>query len=144
MNPWLYDNKPFLKDDADVKISEGYIGFIYEITDILNGKKYIGKKLIVTKRKRPPLKGQKRKRIDYVQTDWEKYFGSSETVKECVRARESDFKREILEFCRSRGEMSYIEAKWQFSKEVLLRDDFYNEFIGCKIHSKHVKNLWKK
>lgn len=144
MSQWIYNDKDFTKEDAEVKINEGYIGFIYEITDTSNGKKYIGKKLLVTKRKRPPLKGQKRKRIDTVQTDWEKYYGSSETVKQLVSERVQDFKREILEFCKAKGELSYTEAKWQFSKEVLLRDDFYNEFIGCKIHAKHVKNLWKK
>lgn len=144
MLPWTYQNNPFTKEDAEVKIADGYIGFVYEITDVSNGKKYIGKKLLVTRRKRPPLKGQKRKRIDIIQSDWEKYCGSSETIKLMVKDRANDFHREILEFCRAKGELSYIEAKWQFSKEVLLRDDYYNEFIGCKIHSKHVQNLWKK
>jgi hypothetical protein len=37
-----------------------------------------------------------------------------------------------------------MEAKEQFDKEVLLTDDFYNEFIGVKINSSHVKSLWKK
>jgi hypothetical protein len=144
MSPWTYQNNIFTKEDATTKIDEGCIGFIYEITDASNGKKYIGKKLLVTKRKRPPLKGQKRKRIDIIQSDWEKYCGSSETVKLLVKDRPTDFHREILEFCKSKGELSYIEAKWQFTKEVLLREDFYNEFVGCRIHAKHVKNLWKK
>jgi hypothetical protein len=61
-----------------------------------------------------------------------------------VDERPADFRREILEFCKAKGELSYIEAKWQFTKEVLLTDDYYNEFIGVKIHSAHVKNLWKK
>jgi hypothetical protein len=144
MSPWTYQNNIFTKEDATTKIDEGCIGFVYEITDVSNGKKYIGKKLLVTKRKRPPLKGQKRKRIDIIQSDWEKYCGSSETVKLLVKDRPNDFKREILEFCKAKGELSYIEAKWQFTKEVLLRDDFYNEFIGCRINASHLKNLWKK
>lgn len=144
MSPWTYQNNEFTKEDAEAKIADGYIGFVYEITDALNGKKYIGKKLLVTKRKRPPLKGQKRKRIDIVQSDWEKYCGSSETVKLLVKDRPNDFNREILEFCRAKGELSYIEAKWQFTKEVLLKEEYYNEFIGCRIHAKHVKTLWKK
>lgn len=144
MNPWTYQNKLFTKDEATAKIEEGYIGFIYEITDSLNGKKYIGKKLLITRRKRPPLKGQKKKRIDIIQSDWEKYCGSSENVKNLVKERPYDFKREIIEFCKAKGELSYQETKWQFLKEVLLSDSYYNEFISCKIHAKHVKNLWKK
>jgi hypothetical protein len=144
MSPWTYQNNTFTKEDAELKIAEGCIGFIYEITDVSNGKKYIGKKLLITKRKRPPLKGQKRKRIDIIQSDWAKYYGSSEKVKLLVDERPADFQREILEFCKAKGELSYIEAKWQFTKEVLLTDDYYNEFIGCKINASHLKNLWKK
>ena len=144
MSPWTYQNNVFTKEDAELKIAEGCIVFIYEITDVSNGKKYIGKKLLITKRKRPPLKGQKRKRIDIIQSDWAKYYGSSEKVKLLVDERPADFQREILEFCKAKGELSYIEAKWQFTKEVLLTDDYYNEFIGCKINASHLKNLWKK
>jgi hypothetical protein len=141
---WLYNNIPFTSEDADEKIKDGYIGFIYEIIDSLTGKKYIGKKLIVTRKKLAPLKGQKKSRIKIVQTDWKKYYGSSESVKTLVESRESDFTRNILMFCKSKGELSYLEAKEQFSREVLLNDDYFNEFIGCKIHSNHVKSLWKK
>jgi hypothetical protein len=144
MSPWVYQNNIFTKEDAEIKIADGCIGFVYEITDVSNDKKYIGKKLLITKRKRPPLKGQKRKRIDIIQSDWEKYCGSSETVKLLVKDRPADFKREILEFCKGKGELSYIEAKWQFEKEVLLKDEYYNEFIGMRINASHLKNLWKK
>lgn len=141
---WYYNDQVFTKDDAELKIADGAIGFVYEITDRSNGKKYLGKKLLVTKRKRPPLKGQKRKRIDIIQSDWEKYYGSSETVKEQVALRKDDFYREILKFCNAKGELSYIEAKYQFEREVLLNDDYYNGIINCRINRSHVKNLWKK
>jgi hypothetical protein len=49
------------------------------------------------------------------------------------------YKRVILRLCKTKGEMSYFEAKEQFEKDVLLSDNYYNEFIGCKIHSKHLK-----
>lgn len=140
---WYHDDKVFTKEDAELKITDGYIGFVYEITDVLNGKKYLGKKLLTSKKKLAPLKGQKRKRIIIGQSDWEKYYGSSETVKEQVAIRKDDFKREILVFCKSKGELSYMEAKYQFDREVLLRDDYYNGIINCRINRAHVKNLWK-
>lgn len=141
---WLYNDAEFGSEQAQAAIDAGYIGFVYEITDASNGKKYIGKKLLTSKKKLPPLKGKTRKRVKITQSDWEKYYGSSETVKTLVETRKSDFNRKILYLCKTKGELSYMEAKEQFDREVLLRDDFYNEFIGVKINSSHVKNLWKK
>ena len=141
---WLYNDVSFTTVESQEKILEGYIGFVYEILDTQNNKKYIGKKLLVSKKKLPPLKGQKRKRIKIVETDWETYYGSSESVKLLVEERKETFVRRILHFCKSKGELSYVEAKEQFDREVLLSDDYYNEFIGVKIHSAHIKNLWKK
>ena len=141
---WLYNDVSFTSVESQEKILEGYIGFVYEILDTQNNKKYIGKKLLVSKRKLPPLKEQKRKRTKIVETDWETYYGSSESVKLLVEERKETFIRRVLYFCKSKGELSYVEAKEQFDREVLLSDDYYNEFIGVKIHSAHVKNLWKK
>lgn len=144
MGDWYYHGEIFSINDADEKIADGYIGFIYEVTDNSNGKKYIGKKLLTTTKKLPPLKGTKRKRKKIVHSDWQKYYGSSELVKELVETRPDTFSREILDFCKAKGELSYIEAKYHFEREVLLSEDYYNAFIGIKIHAKHVKNLWKK
>ena len=141
---WIYNDAEFGSEQAQAAIDSGYIGFDYEITDSSNGKKYIGKKLLTSKKKLPPLKGKTRKRVKITQSDWEAYYGSSETVKTLVETRKPDFSRKILYLCKTKGELSYMEAKEQFDREVLLSDDFYNEFIGVKIHSAHVKNLWKK
>jgi hypothetical protein len=68
-----------------------------------------------------------------------KYYGSSQELKEAVAQRGADnYKREILKLCLTKGECSYYEAKLQFEYDVLLRDDYYNAFIGCKIHAKHL------
>jgi hypothetical protein len=144
MGDWYYKGEIFSVNNAVEKIADGYIGFIYEVTDNTNGKKYIGKKLLTTTKKLPPLKGTKRKRKKVVHSDWQTYYGSSELVKQLVEEREDTFSREILDFGSAKGELSYIEAKYHFDREVLLSDDYYNAFIGCKIHAKHVKNLWKK
>lgn len=136
---WLYEGKPFSSEDLD----DSHIGFIYEITDTLNGKKYIGKKKLISKRRLAPLKGQKRKRTVIKESDWETYYGSSEEVKTLVQEFGADrFTRIILRFCTTTAEMSYYEAKEQFVREVLLKpDEYYNAFIGCKIHRNHVKHL---
>ena len=134
---WIYEGKEFTSDMIDDNF-----GFVYEITDLDNGKKYIGKKWFWNTRKRPPLKGKTRKRIVRIESDWQKYYGSSEEVKSLVEdAGTERFNREILRLCKTKGECTYFEAKLQFDNDVLLKDEYYNEFIGCKIHSKHVSTL---
>ena len=119
-----------------------YIGFVYLITDLSNNKKYVGKKNFWSTRKLPPLKGKTRKRTVKKESDWKDYFGSSEQVKLLVESQgRNNFTREILHLCNSKGAMSYLEAKEQFDREVLFSDEYYNEFIGCKIHAKHVKGI---
>ena len=142
-NQWHYQKLPFTHDVALKKIEEGYMGFIYEITDNLINKKYIGKKLLTSKRKLPPLKGQKRRRIKTVESDWQTYFGSSELVTGLISERKHDFSREILILCKSKGEMNYREAEMQFAKGVLLSDEYYNNLIAVKIHGSHVNSLRK-
>ena len=131
---WLYNNEEFSETPED------YQGFVYLITELDTGKKYIGKKNFWATRKLPPLKGKKRRRTKRTESDWREYFGSSEEVKTLVENKGTDnYKREIIRLCKTKGEMSYYEAKEQFDKEVLFSDEYYNEFIGCKIHAKHVK-----
>lgn len=132
---WFYNGEPFTSE-----MVEDNIGFVYCITDTRNGLKYIGKKGLISKRKMPPLKGKKRRRIKIIETDWQSYYGSSETVKALVEeyGRET-FHREILRLCKSKGQMSYYEAKMQFETDCLLKpDEYYNEFIGCKINRRHL------
>lgn len=134
---WLYNNKEFTSDDIG-----DYIGFVYVIKNKTTDKKYVGKKLFVSKRRLPPLKGKTRRRTKIFESDWQDYFGSSEEVKELVESHGRDnFERVILHLCETKGVMSYLEAKEQFDREVLLKDDYYNGIINCKIHRTHVKKL---
>lgn len=127
-NEQLYDETP-----------EDYQGFVYMITDLTNNKKYIGKKFFWKPKTLPKTKTRKRRVKTRVESDWRSYYGSSAEVKSLVEERGAEsFKREILRLCKTKGECSYYEAKLQFEYDVLLRDDFYNEFIGCKIHAKHL------
>ena len=135
MTNWLYEGQPF---DSDM-IGD-YVGFVYLITNLDNDKKYIGKKWFWSTKKLPPLKGKKRKRTVVKESDWKQYYGSSEEVKLLLEQHGKDnFKREILRLCKTKGECSYYEAKLQFENDVLLSDEYYNAFIGCKIHASHLK-----
>lgn len=134
---WHYKGKEFTSD-----MIEDWVGFVYLITDKSNNMKYVGKKLLTRVAKLPPLKGKKRKRHVVKETDWKKYYGSSEAVKLMLEEKgEDNFHREILYLCTSKGQLGYLEAKYQFVNDVLLRDDYYNGIIQCKIHRSHAKSL---
>jgi hypothetical protein len=133
---WLYNDEPFDPESAP----EDCAGFVYRITNLDTDMKYIGKKSMWSKRTLPPLKGQKRKRKKVFESDWREYYGSSANLNE-ERARIGDdrYKREILRFCKSKGELSYYELKYQMDEDVLLKpDEYYNAFVGGKIHRSHV------
>ena len=131
---WYYNDKIY--DDTP----DDYQGFVYEITEIASNKKYIGKKNFWRPKTLPKNTKRKRRIRTRVESDWRTYFGSSGLLTERVEEYgETAFKRVILMLCKTKGEMSYYEAKLQFEKDVLLNDEYYNEFIGCKIHAKHLK-----
>ena len=111
-------------------------GFVYLITNLTNDKKYVGKKLARFKVTRPPLKGKKNKRRSSKESDWKTYWGSSDHLNADVASLgEDNFIREILHYCQSRGMLSYLEAKEQFDREVLLSDEYYNGIINVRVGS---------
>lgn len=115
-------------------IPDEYTGFVYLITNLTNNQKYIGKKLAKFTRSKPPLKGKKRKRKTLVESDWQTYWGSSDRLNADVLALGQDkFSREILYFCTSKAEMSYIEAREQFDRRVLETDEYYNGIINVRV-----------
>ena len=131
---WYYNDKVY-----DITPEE-YQGFVYEITEIASNKKYIGKKNFWRPKTLPKNTKRKRRIRTRVESDWRTYIGSSGLLTERVEKHGLEvFKRVILRLCKTKGEMSYYEAKLQFEKDVLLSDEYYNEFIGCKIHSRHIK-----
>ena len=129
----------YYKDKEITEIPDGIEGFVYLITNLTNNKKYIGKKLAKFKTTRPPLKGKKNKRRGYKESDWRDYWGSSDHLQADVAELGSkNFKREILYLCKSRGLMSYLEAKEQFEREVLLTDEYYNGIINVRVGSSKI------
>ena len=127
---WTYQGK------IVEQIPEEYVGFVYLITNLTNNKKYIGKKLAKFKVTKKPLKGKKNKRRSTKESDWRDYWGSSDKLNEDVQTLgPENFTREILHYCTSRGELSYLEAKEQFDREVLKTDEYYNGIINVRVGS---------
>jgi Putative endonuclease segE, GIY-YIG domain len=130
-NPWLYDGIVI-----DSEILDDYIGFVYEITNLTNNRKYIGKKLL-KRSKTKQVKGKKKRTL--VESDWKQYYGSNkELIEDVEKLGIHNFKRVILKLCKSKGECNYFEAKIQFSVDCLENLDYYNSWIMVKVHRKHV------
>lgn len=129
---WLYNGQEI------TEIEEKYVAFVYLITNLTNNRKYIGKKL--TKFSRTKVVKGKKKKVK-VDSDWQTYWSSSEELKKDVSdLGESNFRREILHFCLSKGTSTYMEAKLQFQNEVLEHPDlWYNGHIQCRVHKNHLK-----
>jgi len=136
---WTYENQL-----VEV-LPEDCVGFVYLITNTLSGRKYIGKKLAKfskTTTKTVKLKNgtKKKKKIrSKIDSDWREYYGSSpELSKDIAELGTANFTREILFYCKSKSECSYIEAREQFSRRVLESNDYYNGHIQVRVHGSHI------
>jgi hypothetical protein len=119
---------------CDEQWEELPFGFVYLITNTVSGMKYIGKKQIEKKTKRPPLKGKKRKRITIGESDWKTYTGSSDKLNADIKKLgKKKFKFEITYSCGTKSELAYMETLYQFQAEALLREDYYNGIMNCRI-----------
>ena len=138
---WLFEN-------AQIEaLPEDTVGFVYLITNLVSGRKYIGKKLAKfskTTYKVVKLKNgnKKRKKIkSKIDSDWQTYYGSNDELNKDIQTLgQTHFKREILYYCTSKAQCSYIEAREQFRHRVLESDDYYNRQISVRVHGSHIKN----
>ncbi len=109
-NPWTYQGSTFTSAD----INE-FFGFVYRITNLQNGRKYIGRKYFTQRRK---LRGSRRKRTS--ESDWKTYYGSSKELTEDRKLLGSNcFKREILSLHTTKGQVNFEETKQLFLHNVL-------------------------
>ena len=125
-NPWTYQGATFTSDDIN-----GFFGFVYRITNLQTGKQYIGRKYFTQRRK--PRGGKRRVTSE---SDWKKYYGSSDELKADRKLLGNDlFKREIISLHTTPGKVNYEETRQLFLNNVLTEatDDgspaFYNSNI---------------
>jgi hypothetical protein len=121
------------------------IGFVYLITNTVTGRKYIGKKLAkfsktkyktVTQKNGKKVKKKIKSKID---SDWQQYYGSNIELNHDVEQLGRDkFTRDILYYCKSKAETSYVEAREQFTRKVLESTDYYNGQISVRVHGSHI------
>lgn len=138
---WLYQNTPV------ETLPDSCVGFVYLITNNLTGRKYIGKKLAKfskttyrTVKQKNGIKKKKRIRSK-IDSDWQQYYGSSAELSADIEKLGTDnFTREILYYCASKSECSYIEAREQFSRRVLESQDYYNGHIQVRVHGRQILN----
>ena len=136
---WLYRDGDFTEEDYEMIRNAGYMGFVYLITELDTGMKYIGQKRMQKKITRPPLKGKKNKRRSFAESDWREYYGSSQSLNEVILKKgRQNYTREILHFGMTNGDLNYLEMREIVGRNALLRNDYYNEFVGGRIHVKHL------
>ena len=130
--PWTY------KGEVIESIELQYVAFVYNITNLINNKQYIGLKTTQS-RKTKTINGKKKRYV--VESDWRDYWSSSEELKADVeRLGKENFTREILHLCINKGTANYLEAREQFDRRVLERPDlYYNGIINCRVNKSHIK-----
>jgi len=130
MSHWLYKEKAF--KDAP----EDCFGFVYLITNLKNGKKYIGRKYFHTTR-RVKVAGKKRRKVIRKDSNWRDYTGSSKLLnKDIEKLGKKNFKFEILILGDTKGQVNYLEENIHHRYHVSIKADFYNDCIGPRRFAK--------
>jgi hypothetical protein len=133
---WKYNNQNITSID---QMPEGTLGFIYKITNLTNGKRYIGRKSILSttkarltkKEKSLPENSRKTFKTVIKETNWLKYTGSCKPLNEDIKKGDKYYK-EIIHYCFSKKQLTYFELKELFCQDVLVSDLFYNENVAGK------------
>ncbi len=129
---WLFEDKEFVYD-------EQWYGFIYLIENIVNGRKYIGRKFLTKAGYKTVNKKRKKIRVE---SDWADYYGSSPALAKDIELYGKEcFTRTILRLCKARGECNYFETKYIFDADAVLDGNYYNSWVSCKVQASHVKAL---
>jgi hypothetical protein len=133
-------------NDNDVIIAPTeYVGFVYCITNLIDGRMYIGKKKLTntkTSIRTVTLKNgtKKKKKIKTeIESDWKEYYGSNTELQEDVKKHGAEnFSRVIMRFCRTLGEMSYWETYEIFTRHAVPSVLYYNAWVSVRVRSNHL------
>ena len=79
------------------------------------------------------LKREEEKRNKQIEKDKKKEEDNIFSEKGSELYGKDKFTFNILKFCCSKSELAYFEAKEQFDREVLLKEDYYNGIINLRI-----------
>ncbi len=127
---WMYENTLFTEN-----MIEDNIGFVYIITNLTKNKQYIGKKLFSFKKR---YQKNKKKKTKFVNSDWLTYTGSNEELNHDL-INGDQYKKQILQLCKTKSLLNYTELKYQIELNVLfLPDKFYNSYIGTRVNRKQL------
>lgn len=127
---WTHNGK-IIKSHDD--FSECVIGFIYLLT-YSNGKYYVGRKLIRSLVRVKPTKAMLAKRKNAVRMERKNkpfinYEGSSKSTEGFTIV-----KKEIIELCSDKINLTYCEQKHLMRLDVLCDDTYVNDCIGGKFY----------
>jgi hypothetical protein len=129
---WTYNQEDFVETPKDME------GFVYLITNLVNDKKYIGKKHFWTRQKDRKTGRRKKK-----ESSWQNYLSSCDELKEDVKnLGEDKFLKEILHLCPHKKSMSFYETMEQFKRDVIFREDYYNTNIEGKFFASEVERIY--
>ena len=129
---WEWENKTLQEEDI-----KEYVGFVYEIQNLIDYRKYIGKKNFTRSKIYQKNKKRRRKRVE---SNWKDYYGSSDILlKDLEKYGKENFRRKILHLCKTKSEMSYLEAKEQFLNDAIISEEYYNDWISVRIRRTHLK-----
>jgi hypothetical protein len=132
---WYYNGEP-----VEV-IDPVYKAFVYCITNLITGRKYIGLKTTVTPKYK--IVAGKRRKNGTKESDWRTYWSSSaELLKDVEELGQDKFRRDIMHLCKMKAHANYLEAREQMDQRVLENSEsFYNGIINCRVSRSHLKNF---
>ena len=139
---WLYQGKE-IKEITDMP--ENIFGFIYIVTHTPTGRKYIGKKQLISIQKKALGKKElalltdgraSKKKTVTKESDWKTYYGSHPEIKQLIKDKKHlEFTREILMFVPNKKLLTYYETKYLFMNEVLEPgSNYFNDSILGKYY----------
>ena len=143
---WKY-GKGEISDISEIPY--GAFGFVYEVLHKPSGKKYIGRKQLISvttkalgKKELAEItdkRASKKKKVQK-ESDWKTYYGSHSEIKQLIKeGKQEEFERIILEFAFAPKHLTYLETKYLFSLGVLENGDVYfNDNILGKFFRKDI------